>query len=322
MGQDPAQRAVPVRARQEVQDVPRPLRAAAPVRDFSDDIGALRRRLDEAEQYLRIDELRQRRPQLETEASRPDLWDDPERRHARSPASWRRSPTTSSCSTALVRQRRRRRDARRAGARGGRRDARSPRSPRRSPRVARDARRARAALAVHRRARRARRARARCRRARAAPTRRTGPRCCCACTCAGPSARLRRRARRGLDAGQRGRPVVGRVRGEGPLRLRLAARPSGACTASCACRRSTRRASARPRSPRSRSCRCCTRATSTSRSTKPTSRCSVPLVGRRRPARQQDRLGGAPHPPADRHRRCRARTSAASSRTGTGPCRC
>ncbi|MEY2436752.1 MAG: peptide chain release factor 2, partial [Acidimicrobiaceae bacterium] len=48
------------------------------MRDFSDDIGELRRRLAEAEQYLRVDELRARRPQLETEASRPDLWDDPE----------------------------------------------------------------------------------------------------------------------------------------------------------------------------------------------------------------------------------------------------
>jgi peptide chain release factor 2 len=48
------------------------------VRDFSDDIGALRQRLDEAAQYLRIEDLRHRRPQLETEASRPDLWDDQE----------------------------------------------------------------------------------------------------------------------------------------------------------------------------------------------------------------------------------------------------
>jgi len=48
------------------------------VRDFSDDVGALRQRLSEAEQYLRIDELRQRRPQLETEMSRPDFWDDPD----------------------------------------------------------------------------------------------------------------------------------------------------------------------------------------------------------------------------------------------------
>ena len=49
------------------------------MRDVSDDIGALRRRLDEASTYLKVDELRARRPQLETEASRPDLWDDPDR---------------------------------------------------------------------------------------------------------------------------------------------------------------------------------------------------------------------------------------------------
>ena len=48
------------------------------MRDFSDDIVELRRRLGEAEQYLRVEELRSRLPQLETEASRPDLWDDPE----------------------------------------------------------------------------------------------------------------------------------------------------------------------------------------------------------------------------------------------------
>jgi peptide chain release factor 2 len=49
------------------------------MRDVSDDIGALRKRHDEAAQYLKIDELRARRPQLETEASRPDLWDDPDK---------------------------------------------------------------------------------------------------------------------------------------------------------------------------------------------------------------------------------------------------
>lgn len=48
------------------------------MRDYSDDLTAARRRLDEAAQYLRVDELRRRRPQLETEASRPDLWDSPE----------------------------------------------------------------------------------------------------------------------------------------------------------------------------------------------------------------------------------------------------
>jgi peptide chain release factor 2 len=49
------------------------------MKDFSDDIAALRQRLDEAHTYLRIDELEASRPQLETEASRPDLWDDPDR---------------------------------------------------------------------------------------------------------------------------------------------------------------------------------------------------------------------------------------------------
>ncbi len=49
------------------------------MRDFTDDLTGLRRRLDEAAGYLRIDELRGSRPQLETEASRPDLWDDPDR---------------------------------------------------------------------------------------------------------------------------------------------------------------------------------------------------------------------------------------------------
>jgi peptide chain release factor 2 len=44
--------------------------------DFTDDLEALRRRLDEAQDYLRLDVLRARRPQLEAEMGRPDLWDD------------------------------------------------------------------------------------------------------------------------------------------------------------------------------------------------------------------------------------------------------
>jgi peptide chain release factor 2 len=46
------------------------------VRDFSDQLAEARKRVADAEAYLKIDELRARRPQLETEASRPDLWDD------------------------------------------------------------------------------------------------------------------------------------------------------------------------------------------------------------------------------------------------------
>ena len=49
------------------------------MRDFSDELSDLRRRLDEARTYLRVDELRARLPQLETEAGRPDLWDDQDR---------------------------------------------------------------------------------------------------------------------------------------------------------------------------------------------------------------------------------------------------
>jgi peptide chain release factor 2 len=49
------------------------------MRDVSDEISALRKRHAEAAAYLKVDELRARQPQLETEASRPDLWDDPDR---------------------------------------------------------------------------------------------------------------------------------------------------------------------------------------------------------------------------------------------------
>lgn len=49
------------------------------MRDFSDELAALRQRHAEAAVYLKVDELRARRPQLETESSRPDLWDDADR---------------------------------------------------------------------------------------------------------------------------------------------------------------------------------------------------------------------------------------------------
>ena len=52
------------------------------MQDFSDDLRRLRGRLDEAEAYLRVKVLRVRRPQLEAESSRPDLWEQPERARA------------------------------------------------------------------------------------------------------------------------------------------------------------------------------------------------------------------------------------------------
>ena len=48
------------------------------MRDFSDDLKELRRRLGEAEGYLKIGVGRARLTELEFEISRPDLWDDQE----------------------------------------------------------------------------------------------------------------------------------------------------------------------------------------------------------------------------------------------------
>jgi peptide chain release factor 2 len=48
------------------------------VRDFSDDLAELRRRLDDARSYLRLDSVRTRAGELEAAAADPGLWDDPE----------------------------------------------------------------------------------------------------------------------------------------------------------------------------------------------------------------------------------------------------
>jgi peptide chain release factor 2 len=45
-------------------------------RDLKAELAALKTRLTEARGYLRLDDLRQRRAELEKEVSRPDLWDD------------------------------------------------------------------------------------------------------------------------------------------------------------------------------------------------------------------------------------------------------
>jgi peptide chain release factor 2 len=46
------------------------------MRDYSDDLKELRRRLGEAEGYLKIESNRARLIELEHEVARPDLWDD------------------------------------------------------------------------------------------------------------------------------------------------------------------------------------------------------------------------------------------------------
>lgn len=49
------------------------------MRDFTDDLRELRRRLGEAAAYLKVDESRKRLVELEAEVGRPDLWDDADR---------------------------------------------------------------------------------------------------------------------------------------------------------------------------------------------------------------------------------------------------
>jgi peptide chain release factor 2 len=46
------------------------------MRDFSDDLAELRRRVEGARSYLNVDDARDRIAVLEVEASKPDLWDD------------------------------------------------------------------------------------------------------------------------------------------------------------------------------------------------------------------------------------------------------
>ena len=48
------------------------------MRDFSDDLAALEKRLGEAGSYLGVDRLRARQTELEKEIEKPDLWDDPD----------------------------------------------------------------------------------------------------------------------------------------------------------------------------------------------------------------------------------------------------
>jgi peptide chain release factor 2 len=48
------------------------------MRDFTDDLRELRRRLDEAGSYLKVDAARTRIAEVEAEIARPDLWDDAE----------------------------------------------------------------------------------------------------------------------------------------------------------------------------------------------------------------------------------------------------
>ena len=137
--------------------------------------------------------------------------------------------------------------------------------------------------------------------ARAGPTRRTGPTCCCAWTCAGPSGAASTssstRCRPGSEAGISSATFLV----QGPPRLRAAAlrarrAPPGAHLA-------VQRPGQAPDRVRGAQGHAVPRRGARHRDRRegPAHR-HLPLVGRRRPARQRDRLGRAHHPPADRHR--------------------
>ena len=49
------------------------------MRDFSDDVAALARRVADARHYLRVDDARAKVAELETQVAAPDLWDDADR---------------------------------------------------------------------------------------------------------------------------------------------------------------------------------------------------------------------------------------------------
>ena len=218
--EDAAQRAVPVRVGQEVQDVPRRrLSGAGPdMRDFTDDLRELRRRLGEAETYLRVAESRNRLSELEAEMGRPDLWDDADAAKALT-GEYANVRDDLATYDALAGAARGRRGAPRAGPRGERRVAGARDRRRRSPEVQQRPRPARPAQPVHRRARRGRLHRPdqrQGRRRRRPGLERDAP---AHVRALGRAARLRVRRRRRLR-GHRGRDPLGRVHAAGSLRLR------------------------------------------------------------------------------------------------------
>jgi peptide chain release factor 2 len=52
------------------------------MRDFTEELAEVRRRLTDAAGYLHLDDARARKAELEADAARPDLWDDPDQAKA------------------------------------------------------------------------------------------------------------------------------------------------------------------------------------------------------------------------------------------------
>ena len=269
---------------------------------LTDDLKRVRTGSRRPSGYLRVDELRARRPQLEAELGRPDLWDDAERAQDR-PARVRRGQgRPRPLRSAVGSTSRRRRDARGTGPRGERRGPRGRDRAELANAGARSSIDSSSGPCSPGSTTRATPS-ARCTPAPGAPTHRTGPRCCCACTASGPRPRLRLRGRpraaRAAEAGITsaefvitGRYAYGWLAAEhGVHRLvRISPFDSQArrqtAFASFECR-PLHRGRDQPGRDRRQG---------------PAGR-RLPIVGGRRPARQHDRLGRADHPPAHRDRR-------------------
>ena len=211
-----------------------------------------------------------------------------------------RGRRTSSTHVELLEESRRRRSSR-------------PRSTRRS-RARADFARERTASSVLGRVRRRERRSCRSAPAPAAPRRPIGRRCSSGCTSAGRSGTAARPRssieQEGEQAGIKSATVDGQRPGRVWLAARRARRPSPRTD------QPVRLAEAAPDDvrPRRGHARGGRRHRDRAELGRDPGR-HVPLPGGRRPARQQDRVGGPPDPPADRHRRPRARTSAARRRT-------
>ena len=240
LGQDAAQRAVPVRERQEVQALPRSLIAPS-MRDFSDDLGALAPAARRGHAYLRSTSSRSSRRELEAEMQRAR----PLGRPGSGQAGQRRA-TRGLATTSRVRRpcppHRGRRDAPRARPRGSRREPgagdRGRRSRSLTTRSSTSSSCARCSPASTTSATRSATINAEGRRHRRAGL---GRDAAAHVPALGRAPRLRRRDRRGL----RGHTRPASCRPSSSIQGRYAygsCRPSGACIGWCASARSTRNA--------------------------------------------------------------------------------
>ena len=243
----------------------------------------------------------------------PGFWDDSER----AAGGLGRARARHAAAGVLRRAARRRRGPRGAGRDGRRGRPRCrPRSRGRSPRSRSASRRSRSSACSPAPTTPATRS-SRSTPARAAPTRRTGRRWCCAWRCAGPSGAASRsscsRLSPGEEAGiksatfrvsgrERLRPVrrrEGRAPARAPVAVRLRPPPPDELRGrrGGAGGRGRRRGRDRRRRPPGR---------------------HLPRLRRRRPARQQDRLRGAHHAPPDGHRRAVPERALAVLQPGDG----